>query len=133
GVQTCALPISPISQVNAIAPPALERVVQRCLEKNPEERFQSARDLAFALDALSSGGTGAASGAVAVARPRRAPRMAVAAAAILLLAGAFALGRALSRPPVPGPIAVDRLTFERGTIHTARFTPDGGNFLHGAG
>ena len=35
-------------------PPALERVVRHCLEKKPDERFQSARDLAFALDALSS-------------------------------------------------------------------------------
>ena len=33
-------------------PPALHRVVQRCLEKNPGERFQSASDLGFALDAL---------------------------------------------------------------------------------
>lgn len=37
-------------------PPALERVVNRCLEKNPEQRFQSASDLAFALDALSDPG-----------------------------------------------------------------------------
>ena len=34
-------------------PAALERVVRRCLEKDPEERFQSARDLAFALEALA--------------------------------------------------------------------------------
>src|SRR5205823_10219494 len=34
-------------------PPALDRIVRRCLEKNPEERFQSARDLGFALEALS--------------------------------------------------------------------------------
>src|SRR5215472_12160447 len=33
--------------------PALERIVQRCLEKEPEQRFQSARDLAFALSTLS--------------------------------------------------------------------------------
>ena len=33
--------------------PALERIVRRCLEKNPEQRFQSARDLSFALSALS--------------------------------------------------------------------------------
>jgi Tol biopolymer transport system component len=35
-------------------PPALARIVSRCLEKNPAVRFQSARDLAFALDALTS-------------------------------------------------------------------------------
>lgn len=33
--------------------PALDRIVRRCLEKNPEERFQSARDLSFALGVLS--------------------------------------------------------------------------------
>ena len=42
-----------ISQVTTSIPPALQRVVHRCLEKNPEQRFQSASDLAFALDALS--------------------------------------------------------------------------------
>jgi eukaryotic-like serine/threonine-protein kinase len=42
-----------ISQVATNIPPALQRVVHRCLEKNPEQRFQSASDLAFALDALS--------------------------------------------------------------------------------
>jgi len=42
-------------------PPAVDRVVHHCLEKNPNERFQSARDLAFALDSLSgSSGAGAA-------------------------------------------------------------------------
>ena len=44
---------SEISQVTANIPPALQRVVRRCLEKNPEQRFQSASDLAFALGALS--------------------------------------------------------------------------------
>ncbi|MBZ5589863.1 MAG: protein kinase [Acidobacteriia bacterium] len=34
-------------------PPALDRIVRRCLEKRPEERFQSARDLAFALETVS--------------------------------------------------------------------------------
>jgi Tol biopolymer transport system component len=42
-------------------PAALERVVRRCLEKDPEERFQSARDVAFALDALA-GTSGATAG-----------------------------------------------------------------------
>jgi eukaryotic-like serine/threonine-protein kinase len=42
-----------LSQLAPSAPLALERVVHRCLEKNPERRFQSASDLAFALEALS--------------------------------------------------------------------------------
>ena len=49
-----------ISQIMPGSPPALQRVVHRCLEKNPEQRFQSASDLAFALEALSeSSSTGA--------------------------------------------------------------------------
>jgi Tol biopolymer transport system component len=47
-----------------------ERIVRRCLEKNPEERFQSARDLSFALSALSGTETSAAARAAA-AVPRR--------------------------------------------------------------
>jgi serine/threonine protein kinase len=42
-----------LSETNRTIPPALERVVNHCLEKNPEERFNSARDLAFAIEALS--------------------------------------------------------------------------------
>jgi serine/threonine protein kinase/Tol biopolymer transport system component len=42
-----------ISQIVPGAPPGLLRVVHRCLEKNPEQRFQSASDLAFSLEALS--------------------------------------------------------------------------------
>jgi eukaryotic-like serine/threonine-protein kinase len=52
-----------ISEVTTSIPPAMQRVVHRCLEKSPEQRFQSASDLAFALDALSetSGSTSAPS------------------------------------------------------------------------
>ena len=42
-----------ISQIAPATPPALQRVVRRCMEKNREQRFQSASDLAFALEALS--------------------------------------------------------------------------------
>jgi len=48
---------------NRMLPPALERLVRHCLEKNPEERFQSARDLAFALEALSATSVGSSVGA----------------------------------------------------------------------
>jgi hypothetical protein len=45
-----------VSQIAHNVPPGLQRVVHRCLEKNPERRFQSASDLAFALEALSDSG-----------------------------------------------------------------------------
>jgi eukaryotic-like serine/threonine-protein kinase len=56
-----------ISQVIPNVAPALQRVVHRCLEKNPEQRFQSASDLAFALDALSESGVSSHSAAAASA------------------------------------------------------------------
>lgn len=46
-----------ISQLVPTIPPALQRVVRRCLEKQREQRFQSGSDLAFALEALSDSGT----------------------------------------------------------------------------
>ena len=42
-----------LTQLNRNISPALERIARHCLEKNPEQRFQSARDLAFDLEALS--------------------------------------------------------------------------------
>ncbi len=56
-------------------PAALATVVRHCLEKSPEERFQSARDLAFALQALSTtSGTTSLGGAAAVAAAATTPR-----------------------------------------------------------
>src|SRR5713226_1316175 len=46
-----------LSEMNKTVSPALERVVRHCLEKNPAERFHSARDLAFAIESLSGAPT----------------------------------------------------------------------------
>jgi serine/threonine protein kinase len=55
-----------ISATSKKVSPAAERLIRRCLEKAPEERFQSARDLAFALEALS--GSSASDALTAVAQ-----------------------------------------------------------------
>ena len=47
---------TPITQFAPATPPGVVRVVNRCLEKDPDQRFQSASDLAFALEALSDSG-----------------------------------------------------------------------------
>jgi serine/threonine-protein kinase len=75
-------------------PPALNRIVRRCLEKDPEDRFQGARDLGFALDALSGASGEADLGPEARRWPpsrRRRTVLAVAALAVAaLLAGILA-------------------------------------------
>ncbi|HZD30020.1 MAG TPA: protein kinase, partial [Candidatus Angelobacter sp.] len=81
-----------IAQLAPATPPGLQRVVHRCLEKNPEQRFHSAHDLAFALEALSEFGVSSPSGAHTQvgAQPNRL-RIAVAGVA-LLVALAIGLG-----------------------------------------
>ncbi len=49
-----------ISQIVRTTPLGLQRIVHRCLEKNAEQRFQSASDLGFALEALSESGISSA-------------------------------------------------------------------------
>src|SRR6202165_4935796 len=70
-----------LSATNKSIQPGLERIVRHSLEKNPEERFYSARDLAFDLEALSglSGTTPATSAAGPSARRRLLPVLGVAA------------------------------------------------------
>jgi eukaryotic-like serine/threonine-protein kinase len=79
---------APLSQVVAKVPPALQRTVHRCLEKSPELRFQSASDLAFALEALSdSASTPLPGTSLHTTRNWRTAALTVAATA-LLIAGA---------------------------------------------
>jgi hypothetical protein len=109
--------------------PALDRVVRHCLEKGPEERFQSARDLAFDLQALSEASFEA--GAVAPGRPARRLGLAPAAA---VAAGTLVVGLLLGRgsmAPEPAP-TYRRVTFRAGYIVSARFAPDPQTIVYGA-
>ena len=75
-------------------PKALDLIVQHCLEKNPDERFQSARDLAFHLDSLGRLGHPAQRHrAAAGAAPLAAPRPARPRPRLALLGGGFEIGR----------------------------------------
>jgi eukaryotic-like serine/threonine-protein kinase len=60
-----------VSQAGRDVSPPLERITRRCLEKSREERFQSARDLAFALEEAT--GASVPSPAAAAVRPGRSP------------------------------------------------------------
>ncbi|HTR04297.1 MAG TPA: LpqB family beta-propeller domain-containing protein [Thermoanaerobaculia bacterium] len=111
-----------LSVTNQNVSPGLERIVRHCLEKNPEQRFHSAHDLAFALEALS----GTSAPALALPGPARAPAVrwpaAIAAAAAALAVG-FGIGRWTQGPPPPPPEIVP-LTYSGRDIQPAA-SPDG--------
>jgi Tol biopolymer transport system component len=87
----------PASQVSPSVPHAIERAVHRCLEKRPEQRFQSASDLGFALEALSDSEAAPAGG---VAKSRSAlPLKAI--FAVLLVAALIWIGSTLFSQPAP--------------------------------
>ena len=122
-----------LSATNKSVQPGLERIVRHCLEKNPEERFYSARDVAFDLEALS-GLSAPQTGAVAMREPaKRLSWLAVAAAVVAtaLVCGALALlavRKAGDRPPP----SFRQLTFRRGQVFSARFAPDGQTIMYTA-
>jgi eukaryotic-like serine/threonine-protein kinase len=92
-----------ISQTAAKIPPALQRVVHRCLEKNPEQRFHSASDLAFALEALSDSGSAPAITAPQARRPARRAVLwstALIAAACLAVVAYFMTANRNTGPPL---------------------------------
>jgi Tol biopolymer transport system component len=78
-------------------PPALHRILRHCLEKDPAERFQSARDLVFDLEAVSD----TAPPAALPVRRRftgRSPLVLLTACALVLMAAAFMIGRRTAAP-----------------------------------
>jgi len=133
---TAILQEDPVESPGIDLPPALERTLRHCLEKSPAERFQSARDLAFDLEAaVDNSGRSTASPAVYSASRRRSAGVALGVAAALamgLLAGwYFGVQRDRARRTVAEP-TFTRLTFEQGTVWTARFTPDGETVVYAA-
>ncbi len=103
-----------ISQLSPDTPVAVERVVRRCLEKDPSQRFHSASDLAFALEALSDPTISPASGAYPiVSNEPRSPRFKILAAllvaAVVIAVAAYFL---LQPPPPPRVSNYTQLTHD---------------------
>ncbi|HUL74072.1 MAG TPA: protein kinase [Vicinamibacterales bacterium] len=121
---------APAETSGASLPPALDRVVLHCLEKGPEERFQSARDIAFDLEALAGASSQTSAQPVATERPRWLKPVILTLLAAAGGAALFAAGRSTGRPP-SNPV-LEPLTFRRGDISTARFGPDGRAIIYAA-
>jgi eukaryotic-like serine/threonine-protein kinase len=119
----------PLGERDIRVPPAGERLVRHCLEKRPEDRFQSTRDLVFDLESLAAAASGPAGEDRAVARSRRPLALLLAGA---LLGSALALAAVvLGRPREAKPV-FKQITFRRGSIAEARFAPDGQTVVYGA-
>ncbi|MFI5179973.1 MAG: protein kinase [Thermoanaerobaculia bacterium] len=124
-----------ITGSGAVVPAALDRVARRCLEKVPRDRFQSARDLAFALENLSFGSEGGIPPPSPVAvKKTRAIRIEAALAALILAAvgTGIGLGRWVLRERPPAVPVFRKLTFGRGAIDGARFVPGSRDIAYSA-
>jgi hypothetical protein len=112
-------------------PSGIERMVRRCLEKDAEERVQTARDLGFALEALS--GPSQAEDVPDAATPWQRRWLQASGAALLLIAvaaGAYLWGSRHANRPLP---SYKQLTFRRGMVlDDARFTADGTTVVYSA-
>ena len=127
----------PISARIPTAPPSLDRVVRKCLSKNPDERWQSANDLASALrwSAEDTTAQHPATGPVGSQGRRRtittiaavAVAAAVSAAAVWAVAGGLRGGATSAPSPRFVPV-----TFRAGTLTAARFAPDEDTIFYSA-
>ena len=103
-------------------PPALNRVVNRCLEIDPDERWQCARDLKWELESIPQAPAAAASG------PRNALLAGALGAAVLLLGGIAFLyfrGQFASQPTSPPVTRLNVLLPEKSLVRSVAVSPDG--------
>ena len=117
------------------APATLDRLIRRCLEKDPDERFQAARDVAFALEELGSGSGSRVQGLL----PSRAPRALVGPVAVALAIGALIGGVAVRRLGRSEPPVRPVVRFEIPVATASRYlrrpaiSPDGTRLAYVAG
>jgi Tol biopolymer transport system component len=114
--------------------PGMERIIGRCLEKKPEQRFQSAKDLAFALEALTGTSTKSSVSHPVIDeeqgwKSRRWVLVAVGIALALILSAAFGW---MMRPATAPVAAFSQASFHRGEVIRARFSPDGKTLVYSA-
>jgi Tol biopolymer transport system component len=116
----------PISQVEPMAPRELERVVRTCMAKDPEDRWQSAHDVAVGLKWISEGSQ-AGVPAPAIARRKTRERLAWTGLAIAALIAAALAAAYLRRAPRPLPAVRALLPLPEAamTLGELAVSPDG--------
>ena len=98
----------PIAEIEPLTPPGLDRIVQRCLAKDPDERWQSARDLAHELKWVAQGGSQAGVPAPVAAKRRQRERgMLITASVLGATVLALAAALVMRTPPPPQVVRFD--------------------------
>jgi eukaryotic-like serine/threonine-protein kinase len=126
-----------LTETNRKTPESLERIVHHCLEKAPEARFQSARDIAFDLESISGASLASAAREVSLPAPwrsglRRAlPWLAVPAALLAFLAGQRMVSRTAGAGP-HGAVRFQQLTLESGLERYPSLSSDGSTLVYSA-
>ncbi len=124
----------PIEELVPITPPALERIVSRCLAKDPEDRWQTARDVSAELQWVAKGGSKVGLPAVVSGRRRTREGVAWGACALAALAAiAFAVAW-MRRAPEPAPIVRFPLPMPAAVQNASPpvVSPDGRNIVFAA-
>src|SRR5438552_12240662 len=109
---------APISTIQPMTPPALDRVVKTCLAKDPDDRWQTAHDVMLQLKWIAEGGSQAGVPAPLVARRKGRERLAWGVAAVLALATVALAAALVARPrSVPRLVRSSLLPPEKTTYH----------------
>ena len=128
---------APIRQLQPLTPAAFERVVSTCLQKNPDDRFQSARDIRLELRWIAENPIAETSSSEKDPSETSTtkkwlhplPWAFAAALAVAMAAGAWLYHRNAGHAAIP---TYKQLTFERGFVYAARFAPDGRSVVYSA-
>ena len=121
----------PAPSLAGLAPASLDRVFQRCLNKDPDDRWQTARDLKAELEWISS-----TPPALLAAPPARrwtayAPWLLAAAAVIGLVIAALVLRNPAQWTPSPHPVIRSTITMSSNTFGAPMMSRDGTRLLYG--
>jgi eukaryotic-like serine/threonine-protein kinase len=100
----------PISQLQPMSPPALDRVVKICLSKDPDDRFQTAHDLKLQLEWIRDAGSQAGVPAPVVAHRKHRERIAWGSAALLAILAIVLIIGYIARAPIPAPAIVSEIS-----------------------
>src|SRR5262249_40804359 len=116
----------PISTVQPMVAPALDRVVKTCLAKDPEDRWQTAHDVRLQLQWILEGGSQAGVAAPIVARRKSRERLAWGPFAAAALAAPFFAARRLRRAPRPArAVRTSIILPEKRFLNFLEISPDG--------